>query len=303
MSSVSRDVELDHYNVDALGSQAEDFFQLLKPRVMSLVVFTATIGILRSPEVLHPFLFGLSVLCIAVAAGASGALNMWYERHLDAQMMRTRTRPIPSGKVDAGEALAFGLILSVGSVLLMGLALNWAAAAWLLFTILFYVVVYTVWLKPRTDQNIVIGGVAGALPPLVGWVSVTGQVTLEPFLLFLLIFLWTPPHFWALAMVCGQDYQKANLPMLPQTKGRGRAALESFLYTIFVVITSLSLCGFGFAGLTYFVGALVLGSIFLCKSFDLFRDVDNDKKAKSLFGFSILYLFGLFSLLGIDSFL
>lgn len=288
---------------DSSESRAADFFQLLKPRVMSLVVFTATVGILRAPDTLNPFLFGLGVLCIAVAAGASGALNMWYERNLDSKMSRTRTRPLPSGKVDAGEALAFSLILSIGSVFLMGLALNWIAAAWLVFTIFFYVIIYTIWLKPRTDQNIVIGGVAGALPPLVGWVSVTGQVTLESFLLFLLIFLWTPPHFWALAMVCGQDYKKAKLPMLPHTKGRRRAALESLFYAICVVSTSISFYFLGFVGKLYLVGALILGVIFLHKTFDLFCNPYDDKRARILFGFSIVYLFGLFSLLGLESFL
>ncbi len=303
MSLVSRPVEVEHFSPNTVESGAGDFFQLLKPRVMSLVIFTATIGLLRAPGALHPFLFGLGILCIAVAAGASGALNMWYERRLDGLMSRTRTRPIPSGKVDAAEALAFGLILSGCSVLLMGLALNWVAAGWLVFTILFYVVVYTMWLKPRTDQNIVVGGVAGALPPLIGWVGVTGQVTLEPFLLFLLIFLWTPPHFWALAMVCGEDYKKANLPMLPQTKGRPRAALESLLYTICVVGTSVSFYFLDFSGVVYLSGASVLGAIFVYKSFDLLRHPDDDVKARSLFGFSIAYLFGLFALLGVDSFL
>lgn len=303
LSSDNQKVKINYSASEVSESKAKDFFQLLKPRVMSLVIFTATIGIVRAPDTLHPFLLGLSVICIAIAAGSSGGLNMWYERHIDKKMRRTSSRPIPSGKINPGEALTFSLILSAGSIFLMGLALNWAAAAWLVFTILFYIIIYTMWLKPRTDQNIVIGGISGALPPLIGWVAVTGQVTLESFLLFLIIFLWTPPHFWALAMVYGQDYKKVNLPMLPYTKGRSRAALESFLYTIFVVSTSISFYFLGFAGQIYLIGAIILGGSFIYKSIELFRFPNNNKKAKQLFSFSIVYLFGLFSLLGLESFL
>ena len=290
-------------NVNILESRVVDFWQLLKPRVMSLVIFTATIGILRAPGNLHPFLFGLSILCIAVAAGASGALNMWYERQTDSLMTRTKQRPIPSGRIEARVALIFGLFLSFSSVVIMGLALNWFAAFFLGFTIFFYVVIYTMWLKPRTDQNIVIGGVSGALPPLIGWVSVTSNVTLEPFLLFLLIFLWTPPHFWSLAMVCVEDYKKAKLPMLPYTKGRKRTAVESFLYTLSVVIISISLYLLNFVGFIYLIGASILGTTFIFKSISLYLHSENNKKAKSLFWFSIAYLFGIFLLLGLESFI
>lgn len=279
------------------------FFILLKPRVMSLVIFTASIGILRSPDTLHPFLFFVGIFCIAIAAGASGALNMWYERNLDSQMLRTRSRPIPSEKITEEIVLSFGLILSFCSVLFMGIIINWVAAFWLLFTILFYVVIYTIWLKPRTDQNIVIGGVSGALPPLIGWLSVTPHITLEPFLLFLLIFLWTPPHFWALAMFCGYDYKNVSLPMLPHTKGKKRAAFESLIYTFLVVFISFSFYWLNYAGFFYFCCAFILGVVFIYRSFNLYFSPDNDDKARSLFGFSILYLFSLFSILGLDSFI
>lgn len=285
---------------ESIESKVSDFFELLKPRVMSLVVFTASIGIFRAPGEIHPFLFFLSLLSIATASGASGVLNMWYERYLDACMLRTATRPLPSGRIKSNEALVFGVLLSLGSVILMGLSLNWFAACLLLFTILFYVVVYTVWLKPRTDQNIVIGGVAGALPPVIGWVSVTGNVSLEPCFLFLLIFFWTPPHFWSLAMVCGDDYKKIKLPMLPHTKGRCHASFQGLFYTILVFIISTSLYCFSFVGLFYLFCIIVLGLIFMWKSFVLFISPFSDDKAWSLFGFSIIYLFSIFIILGLD---
>lgn len=288
--------------LDSSKSQLNDFFQLLKPRVMSLVIFTATIGAIRAPNTLHPVLSIINIICIAIGAGAAGGLNMWYEQTIDKKMQRTQMRPIPSGKIESGDAFAFSIMLSLGSVLIMGLALNWAAAGWLMFTILFYVIIYTAWLKPRTDQNIVIGGVAGALPPLVSWVAITGQVSLEAFLLFLIIFLWTPPHFWALAMICNKDYKKAKFPMLPYTKGKNRTVIESLFYTILVIIASISCYFLGFAGNFYLIGAIILGSVFFKKSLNLFQAPNNNIIAKDVFAFSIIYLFGIFSLLGLESF-
>jgi protoheme IX farnesyltransferase len=279
------------------SSTVQDFWALLKPRVMSLVIFTAFVGLKLAPGNVHPFLAGVSILCIAIAAGAAGALNMWYERELDARMKRTAQRPLPSGKMDPHEALAFGLILSFLSVLVMGLALNYVAAGLLAFTILFYSVVYTIGLKPRTAQNIVIGGAAGALPPVVGWASVTGSMALEPWILFLIIFLWTPPHFWALSLSQAEDYQKARIPMLPVVVGSLKTRQYIFYYSFALVLTSLIPYGIGLRGSCYGACAFIFGAIFMVYAYLTLR---QEKQAMRLFFYSIFYLFILFGSMLLD---
>jgi protoheme IX farnesyltransferase len=280
-----------------------DYFALLKPRVMSLVVFTALTGMVLAPGGIHPVLSFVALLCIAVGAGASGALNMWYDADIDAQMARTRERPVPAGRVKPGEALAFGLILSLASVIVLGLTANWVAAALLAFTIFFYVVIYTMWLKRRTPQNIVIGGAAGALPPVVGWAAVTGGVSIEPLVLFLIIFLWTPPHFWALALFRSEDYARAGVPMLPNVAGAAATKRQIFLYSVLLAIAGLLPALLGFATVWYGIGAAVLGIGVVLDAGWVLRMRDDDLKmasARRLFGSSILYLFLIFALLLID---
>ncbi|HYH19185.1 MAG TPA: heme o synthase [Azospirillum sp.] len=278
------------------GATAGDFIELLKPRVMSLVVFTGFAGMVVAPGHLHPLLACVAVLCIAVGAGASGAINMWYDRDIDAVMARTARRPIPSGRVAPDEALAFGVILAVAAVVVMGLAVNWAAAAILALATLFYVFVYTIWLKRRTPQNIVIGGAAGAFPPMIGWAAVTGGVDLPSVLLFLLIFLWTPPHFWALALFRSGDYARAGVPMLPVVEGPETTKRQMLLYTLLLVPVAAAPWWVGIAGPLYLAGSLVLGAMFVWCAVRVLRGAD-DKPAKQMFGFSILYLFLLFALL------
>ena len=216
-----------------------DYFELLKPRVMSLVIFTGLVGLVVAPGTINPVIGFVALLCIAIGAGASGALNMWYDADIDAKMSRTANRPVPAGRVTPGEAFGFGMTLSVGSVLTMGLAVNWAAASLLAFTIFFYVVVYTMWLKRRTPQNIVIGGAAGAFPPMIGWAAVTGTVSVESIALFLIIFMWTPPHFWALALFSSQDYEQAGVPMLPVVAGERETRRQIMLYSLLLVPVTL----------------------------------------------------------------
>ncbi|MEO9808446.1 heme o synthase [Roseibium sp.] len=281
-----------------------DYIALLKPRVMSLVIFTAFVGMMLAPGNIHPVLAAVSLLCIAIGAGASGALNMWYDADIDQIMSRTAERPIPAGKVSREEAFAFGMTLSVGSVLTLGLLVNWFAGAFLAFTIFFYVIVYTMWLKRSTPQNIVIGGAAGAFPPMIGWASVTGSVSLESFVLFLIIFMWTPPHFWALALFKNSDYKAAGVPMMPVVAGENSTRNQILAYS--VVLTPLAVAPYflGFAGLFYGVSAGVLGAIFLALAFNVWRVRDGEAARKAtvhLFSYSIFYLFMLFAILLAES--
>lgn len=275
-----------------------DYLALLKPRVMSLVVFTALTGLLLAPTPVNPILGFASLLAIAIGAGASGALNMWYDADIDALMKRTRKRPIPAGKIAKGDALGFGLFLAGFSVLVLGLVANWLAAAILAFTIFFYAVIYTIWLKRSTPQNIVIGGAAGALPPVIGYAAATGEISLASLVLFTIIFLWTPPHFWALALVKTEEYRRAGIPMLPNVKGPSRTRLEILLYTIALVPLGLSPWLFGFASAAYGVLAAGLGAFMLALASLVFVRRTGDlatRTSMQLFGFSILYLFLLFA--------
>ena len=277
-----------------------DYFELLKPRVMSLVIFTALVGLVRAPGDVHPVIAFTALLCIAVGAGASGALNMWWDADIDAVMSRTRGRPVPSGRVTGQEALAFGLTLSAFSVVVLGLLVNALAGALLAFTIFFYVVIYTMWLKRSTSQNIVIGGAAGAFPPLVAWAAASGTVSLEPVLLFAIIFFWTPPHFWALALYRADDYARAGVPMLPVTAGPEETRLQILLYTLFLVPLAASPAFLGYAGLAYGAVSVLAGAWMIVLAVRVFRVREGEpavKAAKGLFGFSIVYLFALFATL------
>lgn len=266
---------------------------------MSLVVFTAAVGLGIAPGSMHPFLAFVTILCIAIGAGAAGALNMWYDRDIDAIMLRTATRPIPSGRIAPDDALTFGLVLSFFSVFFLELTAGWKPALFLAFSIFFYVVVYTMYLKRRTVQNIVIGGAAGAFPPMIGWLASAQTLSIEPFMLFLLIFLWTPPHFWALSLYQHDDYKRANVPMMPVVHGTRRTKIEIVIYTIALVLCSLIYPLVAKMGIIYVGTAAILGTIFLAKSFALLRS-DDKKEGLKVFFFSILYLFGLFLAIFID---
>jgi protoheme IX farnesyltransferase len=281
------------------GARVGDYAALLKPRVMSLVVFTGFVGLHLAPGHLHPVLAAVAVLCIAVGAGASGAINMWYDRDIDALMSRTANRPIPAGRMAPGDALGFGCFLAATSVVLMGLAINWVAAALLATTIGFYVFVYTIWLKRRTPQNIVIGGAAGALPPIVGWAAATGEVAPAALALFALIFFWTPPHFWALALYRAADYAKAGVPMLPVVAGARATKRQMLVYTLVLWPCALAPYLLGVAGALYAGAALALSAAFTGLALKVWLD-PTQRSAKQMFGFSILYLFLLFALLLID---
>ena len=276
-----------------------DLLGLLKPRVMSLVVFTGAVGLVLAPGALHPVLGAVAILCIAVGAGASVAINMWYDRDIDALMARTRARPLPSGRVAPETALGFGVSLAVGSVAVMGLAINWLAAALLAFTIFFYVVIYTMWLKRRTPQNIVIGGAAGAFPPMIGWAAMSGTIEPAAIVLFGIIFLWTPPHFWALALFRQGDYRAAGVPMLPVVAGAPATRRHIMGYALALMPLSLAPCAIGLSGAVYGAGALVLGAGFVLGALRVLRDTGS-ASARSLFSYSILYLFLLFVLLVVD---
>ncbi len=278
------------------GARVADYLALLKPRVMSLVVFTGLAGLIVAPGSLHPVLAAVAVLCIAVGAGAAGAINMWYDRDIDARMRRTRGRPIPSGRVAPAEALGFGVVLSLFSVMMMGLAVNWLAAGLLALANGFYVFVYTVWLKRRTPQNIVIGGAAGAFPPMIGWAAVTGAVGIESLVLFLIVFAWTPPHFWALALYRADDYAAAGVPMLPVVAGQHETRRQILIYTVILVLLSLAPLGLSFAGWLYGAIAGVMGLGFIALALQVRRD-KGVEAARRTFGFSILYLFLLFAAL------
>ena len=285
--------------IEPQAASLRDMVALLKPRVMSLVVFTALVGLLLAPGSVHPIIAVVAILCIAIGAGASGAINMWYDRDIDAIMSRTKNRPLPAGRMAPGVALGFGVSLSFGSVAVMGLAVNWLAAGLLAFTIFFYVIIYTMGLKRRTPQNIVIGGASGAFPPMIGWAAATGEVSLASVILFAIIFLWTPPHFWALALYRRGDYEKAGVPMLPVVSGEAVTRKHILLYALALVPVTLAPSLIGLSGMVYGAGALALGLVFLGLSFAVLRDTGLSS-AKRLFPFSILYLFLLFALLLID---
>jgi protoheme IX farnesyltransferase len=292
----------------------QDFVQLLKPRVMSLVVFTALTGLVCSGKPMHPVLAAVAILCIAVGAGASGALNMWYDADIDSQMRRTRGRPVPSGKVQGADALTLGVVLSLFSVMLMTMAVNWLAAGLLAFTIVFYAVVYTMWLKRWTAQNIVIGGLAGALPPVIGWAAATGTAPLNAWLLCAIIFMWTPPHFWALSLYTSEDYAKAGVPMMPVVKGAASTRLQILVYSLLLIPVCVAPAFTGLGGAAYLGVAGLGGLVFLLLAWRLYRskageaaDPRNDdglydvragaRDARNLFAFSILYLSLLFATL------
>ena len=281
------------------GPSVADFWQLLKPRVMSLVIFTGFVGMFLAPGDMHPLLFIISLFAIAAGAGASGAINQWYDRDIDAVMERTRGRPVPSGAVEPAEALSFGLVISTLSVLLLGLASNWLAAGLLAFTIFFYGVIYTIWLKRSTPQNIVIGGAAGALPPVIGWAAVTGGLSVEPLILFAVIFMWTPPHFWALALFRNDDYVRAGVPMMPVVAGEAETRRQILIYAVLLAPLALVPAMIGMTSMAYGIVVAALGFNFIRLSWVLYRRPD-DAAAKRLFAFSILYLFLLFLGLVID---
>ena len=295
------------YPAQTLPADWRDFFALTKPRVMSLVVFTAACGLLASGVRMPPVLAFTAILAIALGAGASGALNQWYEAELDAKMKRTAKRPLPDGRMDRSSALHFGVGLAVFSVLLMGLAANWLAAAVLAGSILFYVVIYTIWLKPRTPQNIVIGGAAGAFPPMIGWAAATGNITLLPFLLFLLIFFWTPPHFWSLALFVRSDYANAGIPMMPVVAGQKATRTQIMLYTLVMAATAVAPWVLGLTGAIYGWTATLMSLVFALLAFRVgigkATDPAEMRAEKRLFAFSVLYLFVLFGAVIVDRWL
>lgn len=287
----------------APAARVRDYVDLLKPRVMSLVVFTGLIGVMIAPGHLHPFMAALAVLAIALGSGAAGAINMWYERDLDALMARTRLRPLPAGRVAPDDALGLGVLLSLFSVLLMAVSTNFMAAALLAAAILFYVFVYTIWLKRRTPQNIVIGGAAGAFPPMIGWAAVTGDVSAVSIALFLLIFLWTPPHFWALALYRCDDYRRAGVPMLPVVAGARETKRQMLIYTGLLVPVALVPTLLGSVGWLYGSVALLLSLAFMGYAVQVWRSPDDESghpAARRMFRFSLLYLAGLFAALPVD---
>jgi heme o synthase len=295
---------------EALPRETEvaDWIALLKPGVMTLVVFTGLIGVLIAPGHLHPILRFTAVLCIAAGAGACGAINMWYDRDIDAVMRRTRNRPIPAGRMPPEDALGFGVVLAAASVIVMYLATNATAAAILTLSIVFYVFVYTVWLKRRTPQNIVIGGAAGAFPAAIGWAAVTGSVGLVPLILFAIVFVWTPPHFWSLALFANEDYARAGIPMLPVVAGPRHTRRQIMLYTAILVPLSLVPYLIGFSGPLYLAAAAAFGGVFLLHAWRVLRDkadkagfsMTKDAPARAAFRYSIYYLFLLFGALAID---
>ena len=277
---------------------ASDYLALLKPRVMSLVVFTAFVGLAAAPVAVNPVVAVTAILAIAVGAGASGALNMWYDADIDAVMTRTANRPVPAGRILPGEALVFGLVLSFLSVMTLGVLVNWVAGGLLAFTIFFYAVIYTMWLKRWTPQNIVIGGAAGAFPPMVGWASATGSVSLESVILFLIIFLWTPPHFWALALFKSDDYARAGIPMMPNVAGPASTRRQIFAYALVLAPVGVLPWALGFTSIAYGVVSMALGIGFVWYAWKVLRMRDDDsamRPAKALFGFSLLYLFTIFA--------
>jgi heme o synthase len=307
MSLASRTTTLTQYSrthgLRWTNARLGGFVELMKPRVMSLIVFTGLVGLSIAPGTLEPGRGLIALICIAAGAGGAGVLNMWYDADIDALMIRTARRPIPSGRVSRSEALVFGLLLAAGSVAVLGLMLNMAAAALLAFTIFFYVVVYTFWLKRWTAQNIVIGGAAGALPPVIGWVAVTGHVTIEPLVLFLIIFLWTPAHFWALALIHADEYARVGIPMLPVVKGRAETKKQILIYSLLLLPISAMPWMLGFAGAIYGVVAIIAAATMILLAVRLRNSAVQAENgaAGRLFGFSIVYLFLLFALLLVDA--
>lgn len=298
LTSLNKHDELSGSGSDwTQGQQADasDFFQLLKPRVMSLVIFTAFVGLIVAPGTMNPVLATAAIILIAIGAGASGALNMWYDADIDAVMARTAKRPIPAGKVSAGDALGFGLTLAIASVVLLGLLVNITSAALLALTIFFYVVIYSMWLKRSTPQNIVIGGAAGAFPPMIGWAAVTDSVTVESILLFGIIFLWTPAHFWALSLFIYKDYEKVGVPMLPIVAGEAETRRQILLYSLLMSLCAVAPYYVGLAGPVYGIVAVTLSTIFLFLAVNVWRG--KEKADRKLFFFSIFYLFALFAVL------
>lgn len=284
----------------ASDAAVTDYLALMKPRVMSLAIFTALAGLVAAPVHLHPLLAFVAILFIAMGAGASGALNMWYDADIDAVMARTAARPVPRGVVPAGDALGFGAFLAAVSVICLGLMVNWTAGALLALAIGYYIFVYTMWLKRRTPQNIVIGGAAGAFPPMIGWAAATGDVSIESISLFLIIFLWTPPHFWALALFRSRDYQRAGVPMLPVVAGPDETRRQILIYSVLMVPAALAPAFIGLAGPFYLAVAAGLSAVFLALAWRVFeerRQADSVQAAKRLFGYSILYLFILFAVI------
>ncbi len=290
-------------SIDTAPARVRDYIDLLKPRVMSLVVFTGLIGVLIAPVHVHPFVALLAVLAIALGSGAAGAINMWYERDLDAMMARTAGRPLPTGRVAPDDALGLGVLLSIFAVLLMALATNFVAAALLVVAILFYVFVYTIWLKRRTPQNIVIGGAAGAFPPMIGWAAATGDVSAVGIALFLLIFLWTPPHFWALALYRSDDYRRAGVPMLPVVAGPRETKRQMLIYTLLLMPVALAPTLLGAVGWIYGAVALAASAAFIGHAVRVWRSLDDESAhpaARRMFKFSLLYLAVLFAALPLD---
>jgi heme o synthase len=277
-----------------------DYIELMKPRVMSLVVFTAFVGLSIAPGHVHPVIAATALLCIAVGAGAAGALNMWYDADIDARMARTAGRPIPQGRVTPGEAAGFGLTLAAFAIVTLGLLVNWVAASLLAFTIAFYVVIYTMWLKRSTPQNIVIGGAAGALPPIIGWAAVTGGIAVEPIVLFLIIFFWTPPHFWALSLYRAEDYARAGIPMLPVVAGEAETRRQIVRYTLILAPLGVAPWLLGYAGVFYGIAAIATGAAMIALALRVRAERQGYAASKRMFAFSILYLFLLFAALLAD---
>jgi protoheme IX farnesyltransferase len=285
------------------GGEVSEYFALMKPRVMLLVVFTAFVGLVAAPGSMHPVLAVAALICIAVGAGAAGALNMWYDADIDARMARTASRPVPRGRISPDEARAFGAVLAAGSVICLGLMLNWVAAGLLALTIGFYIFVYTMWLKRRTPQNIVIGGAAGAVPPMIGWAAATGTVSLDSFILFLVIFMWTPPHFWALALLRVRDYERAGVPMLPVVKGEEETRRQILIYSLILAPLGLLPALTGLGGTLYVSAAALLGALFVLFALACYRERSGpgaERAAKNLFAYSVLYLFLLFAALLVE---
>ena len=277
-----------------------DYIALLKPRVMSLSIFTALAAMVAAPGTMHPLIGFTALIFIALGAGAAGALNMWYDADIDSIMSRTALRPIPQNRILPEEALTFGLVLAAGSVFCLGVLVSWVASGLLAFTIGFYVFIYTMWLKRRTPQNIVIGGAAGAFPPMIGWAAATGTVSLESVLMFTIIFLWTPPHFWALALYRSRDYERAGIPMLPVVAGKNETRSQILIYSVLMVVSGIAPAFVGLGGNAYLAVSLLLGAVFLYYAVMVYRRREGhaaDKAARALFAYSIFYLFALFAML------
>lgn len=297
-SNRSNNLEID---AKSSSTSVNDYFELLKPRVMSLAIFTAIIGLLLTPNNIHPLLSIFSIIAIGAGAGAAGAINMWYDRDIDLIMDRTKSRPIPSGRVKPEEALTLGIVLSIFSIILLFVASNYIAALFLFISIMFYIFIYTVWLKRSTPQNIVIGGAAGALPPVIGWYVVSQDFSMFPIILFMIIFLWTPPHFWALSLYRSEDYQRAGIPMLPVVRGKRLTRINIVLYSISLIFISPSLWYLGFLGNIYGISAIFLTLIFLYFSWNVYKEKIGSEPI--LFKYSILYLFLLFMIMPIDKYI